>query len=71
MAQAGSTCLELGDQGFVMKAVYQYWHSWGIRGDNTVEYAQYLGYLLGNDLYPDLRATSFKDYIVEILSNST
>ncbi|RKK08128.1 hypothetical protein BFJ68_g16307 [Fusarium oxysporum] len=71
VAKAGSTSLELGDQGFVMKAVYQYWHSWGIRGDNTVEYAQYLGYLLGNDLYPDLRVTSFKDYIVEILSNST
>lgn len=40
--------------------------SWGIRGDNTPEYAKYLGYLTSKELYPDFQPTSFEDYTREV-----
>ncbi|KAK1855478.1 isoflavone reductase family protein [Colletotrichum chrysophilum] len=46
---------------------FQYWHSWAIRGDNTPEYAKYLGYLNTKDLYPDIGFISFQDYVQEVL----
>ncbi|KAK7455636.1 isoflavone reductase [Colletotrichum acutatum] len=39
----------------------------GIRGENTPEYARYLGYLDARELYPDVELTSFKDYVRGIL----
>lgn len=50
-------------------AVYQYWNTWGVRGDDQPEYAKYLGYLLADELYPGLKtkAKSFNDYCKEVL----
>ena len=42
--------------------------SWGIRGDNTAEYAKYLGYVTSKELYPDLKFTSFEEYLHEVLA---
>ncbi|KAE8162891.1 NAD(P)-binding protein [Aspergillus tamarii] len=42
-------------------------YSWGIRGDNTPEYAQYLGYMNGKELYPDFEYITFEDYVKEAL----
>ncbi|KAL4802477.1 NAD(P)-binding protein [Aspergillus unguis] len=49
------------------QAMYQYQNSWGLRGDNTPENAKYLGYLLGDELYPGLKGRSLGVYIQEIL----
>ncbi|KAJ0381929.1 hypothetical protein COL922a_013561 [Colletotrichum nupharicola] len=46
---------------------FQYWHSWAIRGDNTPEYAKYLGYLNTKDLYPDMGFIPFQEYVQEVL----
>ncbi|KAK1656501.1 hypothetical protein BDP81DRAFT_364641 [Colletotrichum phormii] len=35
----------------------------GIRGENTPEYARYLGYLNARELYPDVKFTSFEKYV--------
>ncbi|KAL1801134.1 hypothetical protein ACET3X_001476 [Alternaria dauci] len=61
----------LSDDEFLQKAVYQYWYSWGIRGENTDDHAKYLGYVDGNSLYPGIKTRSFEDYIKEILSGSS
>ncbi|KAM6517834.1 hypothetical protein FSOLCH5_006603 [Fusarium solani] len=37
--------------------------SWAIRGDNTPDYARYLGYLDGKELYPDFTYVKFEDYV--------
>ncbi|KAI3532382.1 isoflavone reductase family protein [Colletotrichum filicis] len=39
----------------------------GIRGENTPEYARYLGYLDARELYPDVKFTSFENYVRGIL----
>ncbi|GIK05307.1 hypothetical protein Aspvir_009413 [Aspergillus viridinutans] len=39
----------------------------GIRGDNTPEYAEYLGYLSGKDVYPDFKFTKLEEFIQEVL----
>ena len=41
--------------------------SWGVRGDNTPENAQYLGYLLVDDLYPGVKGRSLESYVQEVL----
>lgn len=51
--------------GSVPKAIYQYWKSWGIRGENSEGYAKYLGYLSGKELYPDLKVRSLEEYVRE------
>ncbi|ETS82850.1 hypothetical protein PFICI_04726 [Pestalotiopsis fici W106-1] len=45
----------------------QYLYSIGIRGDNTPEYAQYLGYLDANQLYPDVKKNSLQSFLQEVL----
>ena len=45
----------------------QYLISWGIRGDNTPEYAKYLGYLTSKELYPDMEYIKFEDYLQEVV----
>lgn len=46
----------------------QYKYSWGIRGDNSPENAEYLGYLSGKELYPDVEFISFETYLKELLA---
>lgn len=48
-------------------ATLQYSHSWGVRGDNTPEYAEYLGYLSARELYPDFRPRTFEAFAKELL----
>lgn len=45
------------------KVVAQYAISWGIRGDNTPEYAKYLGYVTSKELYPDFQFMSFEEFV--------
>ena len=45
----------------------EYKTSWGVRGDNTPEYAEYLGYLTSKELYPDLNFRSFESFLKELL----
>lgn len=52
------------------KVLAQYCLSWGIRGENTPEYAKYLGYLDGKKLYPDIKFTSFETYLQEVLGGT-
>ena len=51
----------------VQKASSQYLISWGLRGDNTPEYAKYLGYLTSKELYPDIDFIKFEDYLKQVL----
>ncbi|TPX14208.1 uncharacterized protein E0L32_000602 [Thyridium curvatum] len=48
----------------------QYQYSWGIRGDNTLEHAKYLGYLDAKELYPDLKPRKFKDYVQAVVDGT-
>lgn len=48
-------------------AQFQYWYSCCVRGDNTPEYAKYLGYLTVKDLYPDMQYTPLESYAQEVL----
>ncbi|KAK1656699.1 hypothetical protein BDP55DRAFT_568815 [Colletotrichum godetiae] len=52
---------------FVTLTQYQYWYSCDVRGDNTPEYAAYLGYLTTHELYPDIQPRQFKAYVQEVL----
>ncbi|KAK7432093.1 hypothetical protein QQZ08_001383 [Neonectria magnoliae] len=52
---------------FITLASYQYWYSCGVRGNNTSENAQYLGYLLAKDLYPDLEVISLATYTQQVI----
>ncbi|KAJ0166210.1 putative pinoresinol-lariciresinol reductase 3 [Colletotrichum tanaceti] len=46
----------------------EYQYSWGVRGDNTPQNAEYLGYLSGKELYPDLELISFETYLKDLLA---
>jgi hypothetical protein len=61
----------ISDDNFLPKAVYEYQYSWGVRGDNNVGNAEYLGYLLGRDLFPDLKGTSLRTYIQELIGETS
>ncbi|KAF4990609.1 hypothetical protein FGRMN_8368 [Fusarium graminum] len=47
---------------------YQYFNSFGLRGDNTPKYARYLGYLDATELYPDMKVTTPAAYCEHLLS---
>ena len=52
----------------VQLAVLEYFYSWAIRGDTSIENAKYLGYLDTKELYgenPNL--TSFNAFVDEII----
>ncbi|KAL4967748.1 aromatic alcohol reductase [Aspergillus stella-maris] len=51
---------------FIPRYLAEYQLSWGIRGDNTPEYAKYLGYLSAKELYPDFVPVSFKEYLTSV-----
>ncbi|KAJ4179030.1 hypothetical protein NW755_012768 [Fusarium falciforme] len=52
---------------FITLSQLQYWYSCCVRGDNTPENAQYLGYLLVKDLYPEFVGTTLETYAKEVL----
>lgn len=64
LAQAASS----GPQGEQMAILLNYYLSWGIRGDNTPEYAKFLGYLNAQELYPDFKPRTFEAFVQELLS---
>lgn len=45
----------------------EYAYSKFVRGDNSPEYAKYLGYLDARDLYPEFVPTKFETYVKELL----
>ena len=45
----------------------QYQRSWGIMGENTPEYAKYLGYVTSKELYPDMSFIKFEDYLKDVV----
>ncbi|KAJ7728015.1 hypothetical protein DFH07DRAFT_851450 [Mycena maculata] len=45
-----------------------YKYSKYVRGDNTPEHAQYLGYLDARELYPEFKPRSFTDFVGELLA---
>jgi hypothetical protein len=56
------------DQGaLIQQTVYEYYDSWGLRGDNRPESAEYLGYLNFKDLYPEVRGKSIRDLFQQVL----
>ncbi|KAF4832977.1 putative pinoresinol-lariciresinol reductase 3 [Colletotrichum tropicale] len=55
------------DPQFFELVQYQYWHSWGVRGDNQPHYAKYLGYELASDLYADLKPRKLEEFALEVL----
>ncbi|KAF3765018.1 isoflavone reductase family protein [Cryphonectria parasitica EP155] len=50
-------------KNFFALGMYQYFLSWSIRADNTPEYAKYLGYLDGKELYPDFNYQTLEGYM--------
>ncbi|RGP76891.1 isoflavone reductase [Fusarium longipes] len=52
------------------RAILEYWMSWGVRGDNTAEKAEYLGYVLAKDLYPSLKGQSLEEFIQDVLDGT-
>ncbi|KAI9374501.1 hypothetical protein BJX61DRAFT_540747 [Aspergillus egyptiacus] len=55
---------------FIPRYLAEYQLSWGIRGDNTPDYAEYLGYLSCKDLYPDFTPIAFKDYLTTVFEGT-
>ncbi|KAK0372051.1 hypothetical protein CLIM01_10608 [Colletotrichum limetticola] len=54
-----------------MKIFYEYWYSMGVRGDNTLEYAEFLGYVDGTKLYPDFQPITFEAFLKEVLDGKS
>ena len=52
----------------VPRYIAEYQLSWGIRGDNTPEYAKFLGYITSKELYPDFEFTDLKEYLVSVVN---
>jgi hypothetical protein len=48
---------------------YTYQKSYDIMGENTPEYARYLGYLIGKDLYPDFKGVPFESFVQHALEH--
>ncbi|EGY17640.1 isoflavone reductase family protein [Verticillium dahliae VdLs.17] len=60
--------LALGSPEWFKRAQFEYWNSWGVRGDNTPETAAYLGYLDARELYPDFKPRTLEEYAKEVLA---
>lgn len=52
---------------FLKMTTAQYQLSWGVRGDNTPEFAKSIGYLTSKELYPDMDYTKFEDFLRMVL----
>jgi hypothetical protein len=50
--------------------VLEYYYSLEIRGDNTPEHAEYLGYLNGKELYPDVQVETLEDYMKGVVGGT-
>lgn len=59
-----------GSPEYWQLVMQQYYLSWGVRGDNTPEYAKYLGYLDARELYPDFKPITMEEYIKEVLDGN-
>ena len=55
---------------FVPRYIAEYQLSWGIRGDNTPDYAKYLGYITSKELYPDFEPTDLKAYLESVVGGT-
>lgn len=66
-SRVGSAPKEFSMHALAQKILAQYQLSWGVRGDNEPEYAKYLGYLDGKELYPDFKHRGFEEYVKEVL----
>lgn len=55
---------------YLMTLKNQYAYSKFVRGDNTPEFAEYLGYLNWKDLYPDFKPRAFSEYVDELLEGT-
>ncbi|OBS16094.1 hypothetical protein FPOA_13173 [Fusarium poae] len=51
----------------ITRGLFEYLRSWGVRGDNTPEFARYLGYLIADDLYPGFKGRTFESYVQEVV----
>ena len=49
----------------------EYNYSKYVRGDNTPEYAKYLGYLDAGELYPDFQPITWREFLVDLLAGKT
>ena len=63
-AQAGFEANPSDFLSYAMLAVSQYAYSKYVRGDNTPEHAEYLGYLSTRDLYSDFNYVKFDEFLV-------
>lgn len=72
MTSAGQAIVEdpTDMDAIVTKAMMEYRYSRGIRGDNTPEHAEYLGYLIAKDLYPDINGKSVDNFVREVVEGS-
>ncbi|KAH7303345.1 hypothetical protein B0I35DRAFT_364420 [Stachybotrys elegans] len=52
---------------YVIKGLMEYKWSRSIRGDNTPEHANYLGYLNARELYPDFQPKSMDEFVREVV----
>lgn len=52
---------------FVILAKHQYSYSCCVQGENTPDYAAYLGYMDAHKLYPDAKLWSFESYVQEVV----
>ncbi|SPJ78642.1 related to isoflavone reductase homolog P3 [Fusarium torulosum] len=48
----------------------EYYYSLDVRGDNTPEHAEYLGYLNGKELYPDVQVETLEDYMKGVVGGT-
>lgn len=53
----------------LLKAEYEY--SMHVRGDNTPEYAKYLGYLDAGELYPEFKHIPCNSFLEDLLAGKT
>jgi uncharacterized protein YbjT (DUF2867 family) len=53
-----------------VKSITEYKYGMWIRGDNSPEHAEYLGYLFFKDLYPEIEYKPAVDFISEIVTGS-
>ncbi|KAK6971974.1 glycoside hydrolase [Favolaschia claudopus] len=54
-------------QAQMMFYLAEYDYSKYVRGDNTPQYAKYLGYLDARELYPEFKPIGFRDFLGELL----
>ncbi|RMJ01901.1 hypothetical protein BHE90_012520 [Fusarium euwallaceae] len=65
-AQAEISKGDMGRPAMASLGMAQYKYMLGIRGDNTLKHARYLGYLNAKELYPDVIVTPFQKYVEDV-----